>query len=94
MDLSTVTVEDFATLVGEPFTLPDGTVYELVEAAPMQTGVCASRAPFSLVLAGPPGEVRDQGIQTLTNEHLGTLEIFLVPIGRDAHAVRYQAVFA
>jgi hypothetical protein len=92
-DLSRLTVEDFAARVGEPFRLADGTVYELVEAVGTGAAGAAPRAPFSLVFAAPPDSVRPQGIEALTNEHLGTLEVFLVPIGRDGTAVRYQAIF-
>jgi hypothetical protein len=93
-DLPSLTVEQFAARVGERFVLADGTAYELVEATPLPVGAGAPRPPFSLVFAGPPGTVRPQGIETLENEQLGPLEIFLVPIGQDAEAVRYEAVFA
>lgn len=91
-DLSRLTVGDFEPRVGEPFTLADGTVFELVEAVPAGAGGPRG-ASFSLTFAGPADPVRPQGMLSLTNEQLGTLELFLVPVERDASAVRYQAIF-
>lgn len=34
-----------------------------------------------------------QGIHALEHDKLGKLELFLVPIGRDAKGLRYEAVF-
>jgi hypothetical protein len=94
VDLATVTVDTFAPHVGDVFALADGTAYELVSAvATGPGGVGGGRAPFTLEFAGPPGVVRPQAIETLSHGGLGTLEVFLVPIGQDASAVRYQAVF-
>lgn len=50
-------------------------------------------APFSLVLAGPRAPVLPQGTYALHHPRLGTIEIFLVPVGQDAQATRYEATF-
>ncbi len=49
---------------------------------------------YSLVFRSP-GERRHapQGTYRLTHAELGTLEVFLVPIGPDAAGMRYEAVF-
>jgi Domain of unknown function (DUF6916) len=52
--------------------------------------------PFSLTFLGPPGDHLPQALYTLEHPALGTLTIFLVPIGPDpgAHGRhRYEAVF-
>jgi Domain of unknown function (DUF6916) len=50
--------------------------------------------PFALVFSGPPAPVLPQATYTLEHGALGTLELFLVPIGRDAEGgVQYEAVF-
>ena len=60
-----------------------------VSAAPPQT----ARAPFSIVFLGPRDPVLPQRIYRLEHGELGTLDLFLVPIGRDEAGVRYEAVF-
>jgi hypothetical protein len=93
-DLASLTVDDFAPRVGEPFTLPDGTPYVLVEATLLAGAPGAPRPPFTLTFSGPPSPVRPQGIETLTNAALGTIDIFLVPLAQTAEGVRYEAIFA
>lgn len=51
------------------------------------------RAPFSLVFRDSTADVLPQSIYRLEHETLGTLEIFLVPIGPDEQGMRYQAIF-
>ena len=51
------------------------------------------RQLFSLAFRGPRQPVLPQQVYTLTNETLGRLEIFLVPIGPDGAGLRYEAVF-
>jgi hypothetical protein len=52
------------------------------------------REQFSVHFLGPRDPVLPQMIYRLENPHLGVLEIFLVPISRDASGVTYEAVFA
>ena len=50
--------------------------------------------PFALEFAGPPEPRLEQRIYRLRHETLGSLEIFLVPIGFDAAGgLQYEAVF-
>ena len=49
--------------------------------------------PFSLMLRGPRTPVLPQAIYPLRHPRLGLIELFLVPVGQDAQATRYQAVF-
>ncbi|HYA37228.1 MAG TPA: hypothetical protein VEI74_03015 [Candidatus Methylomirabilis sp.] len=51
------------------------------------------RVPFSLVFRGPLEPVLPQRIYRLEHGGLGTLEIFLVPLGPDKDGMRYEAVF-
>ena len=48
---------------------------------------------FSLFFRGPADIHMPQQTYTLEHEQLGTLHIFLVPIGRDEQGFRYEAVF-
>lgn len=51
------------------------------------------RRSFSLIFRGPPEPQLAQATIPLRHATLGTMEIFVVPIGRDADGVRYEAVF-
>ena len=48
---------------------------------------------FSLLFVSPPGPFLPQAIYPLTHTSLGTLEIFLVPIGPVGGGNAYEAVF-
>jgi hypothetical protein len=49
--------------------------------------------PFSLILRGPATPFLPQGTYALRHPRLGPIELFLVPIGRDAQAARYEVTF-
>jgi hypothetical protein len=49
--------------------------------------------PFAVVLAGPASPMLGQGIHTLIHPTRGRLEVFIVPIGRDAQRTRYEIIF-
>jgi hypothetical protein len=49
--------------------------------------------PFSLVLRGPREPALPQATYALRHPRLGTIELFLVPIGQDAQGLRYEALF-
>ena len=103
-DLAALTLERFRPHVGDTFALTatvadSGEQVELafvleeaVEVA--ATGEAGAREPFSLRFRVPLETVLPQQVFPLRHEQLGTLEIFLVPIGQDAGGVRYEAVFA
>ena len=48
---------------------------------------------FSLFFEGPTAPMFPQGIRKLKHEALGELELFLVPVGRNANGYQYEAVF-
>lgn len=50
-------------------------------------------APFAVLLAGPPSPLLPQGIHVLLHPAHGRLELFMVPVGRDATRVRYEIIF-
>lgn len=90
---------DFARHLGTPFRLrlPGGETLDLtlVEAAlhPERTPVPARRKGFSLVFRSSlPGHL-PQGTYWLDHAEMGTLEIFLVPIGPREGGMGYEAVF-
>jgi hypothetical protein len=99
--LDRLTATSFAPAVGDTFTIDAGEgrlELELVEArlhepdAPAEDAGGA-RAPFTLEFLGPADPVLPQRIYPLEHPSFGTLEIFIVPIGRDEAGTRYEAVF-
>jgi Domain of unknown function (DUF6916) len=109
--LQTLTAGDFRPHQGTWFRLTGGpspgsspvTIEtELVEVTEHGgTGPRSFRAPFSVLLHGPLEPVMAQGIYRVEHDQLGTLELFVVPVGPDEPrapggaptAMRYEAVF-
>ena len=93
--LENLTKESFLPRLNQPFRL---TAVEpplelrLVEVE-ARWGKGPTREPFSLVFLGPPEPLLAQQIYRLEHEEMGALEVFLVPIGRDAAGTRYEAAF-
>ena len=101
--LERVTIETFAPLVGDPFTLHvDATRtidLELIEATDLGDASGSAppaeghRTPFSIVFRSASNAILPQRIYQLEHAGLGSFEPFLVPIGPDAVGMRYEAVF-
>ena len=53
----------------------------------------AKRRPFSVIFRGPLGVFLPQSIYDVELEKLGTLGLFIVPIGSDKEGMLYQALF-
>ncbi len=102
--LEQLTLDRFAVLVTTRFRLRSNTAGQidlvLVEAATIPpiapvgaVGARARQDRFHLHFDGPEHRLLPQGIYRLEHASLGTFELFLVPIGREAGIVRYEAVF-
>lgn len=94
-----VSLEGFAPLCGEPFSLslqtdPPLLHATLIEAKPLPQPAFNGRQPFSLLFAGPPAPLLPQSIYRVAHQGLPALDMFLVPVAADATGVRYQAVFS
>ena len=75
---------------------PDGPLeVELVECRkltlPGRSG--AQREPFALLFRGPATPVLPQRIYAIEFSGLGTVEIFIVPIGPESGFMQYEAIF-
>jgi hypothetical protein len=102
--LESFTHATFAPLLGEVFRLQldENRVLDLRLSTATELGDKSwqvperdgMRQPFSLLFIGPPDILLPQRIYRLENATLGALEMFLVPIGRDAQGVQYEAIFA
>ena len=92
-------IEDFADKVGDLFAIgEDGwpaIPLTLVEAEPLPERMAkrGARPPFSLIFLGKDPRVLPQRLYRLEHDRMGALTIFLVPIGKDAEGVSYQATF-
>jgi hypothetical protein len=92
--------EDFADKVGQSFALsvagapPIPLTLTEAEAHDVSKGMPGSRTPFSLVFIATHPAVLPQQIYQLAHDVLGDLTVFLVPIGKDARGVSYQATFS
>jgi hypothetical protein len=64
----------------------------LVEATQSQT--LPQYEQFTLHWDGPPAPMLRQGTHRVTHPAIGEIDVFIVPIARDAGAVRYEAVFS
>lgn len=54
----------------------------------------AQRVPFAVIFRGPLQPVLSQRIYKLEGGSIGSLEIFIVPVGPDAVGMRYEAIFS
>ena len=95
MDLDELTLATFEPLVGDRFAI-DGRpepIALVLESAATTGEWPGGRDPFSLVFRGPPEPLLPQAIYPLRHRDLGVLEIFVVPISREADGLRYEAIF-
>jgi hypothetical protein len=102
LSLASATLVQFAPCVGTPFTVRREGARDvrlvLAEAraarrSPTHPEGIGRPEPFSLVFSGPREPVLAQRIHRLEHAALGRIDLFIVPIGRDAVATRYEAVF-
>jgi hypothetical protein len=102
--LDQLAVSDFIGHVNAMFRvvlgLEDTIDLELIEAKaigehPVPDSPGTNRQPFSLIFRGPRERLLPQHIHPVEHPTLGTLDIFLVPLGPegDPTGLHYQAVF-
>jgi hypothetical protein len=95
--LDKLTKETFEPLIGGVFelSLGEGQALPLELSAVNGNGLqgMAKREQFSLHFRGPASPALVQRTYRLEHVLLGSLDIFLVPIRRDATGMIYEAVF-
>ncbi len=99
-NLDTITRETFLPQLGTSFTVHlssgEAITLQLEELKPLGHGVPGGRDPFALTFRHPPlprNAYLPQSIYPLHHDALGIVELFLVPLGPDAHGMRYEAIF-
>ena len=90
--------DDFRSLAGPLVVLVDAgevqtTVALIVESIDERRANGSSGPPFSLVLRGPSEPLLPESRYPVEHPALGTIEVLLKPLGNDAQAARYEAVF-
>ena len=99
LDLAKITHADFDPCIGRSFAieLDDDTVVALeLDSVEVRSGSGApeeKRRPFSLIFRGPQAPSLPQRIYRMTNERLGELALFLVPVGPENNQMLYEVVF-
>lgn len=92
--ISAFTLAGFSAHLGSAFTLDgsDGLALTLAEAQALAVPAPGASS-FSLIFRGPAHALLEQATHTLAHPAMGLLSLFLVPVGREADGVRYQAIF-
>lgn len=95
--LDALTADHFSPQIGHDFCVryPDFEETLTLQSVERRDGPPEQRAPFALVFDGRRTDlVLNQHIHPLSNDALGTIDVFLVPVGRNADGtIRYQATF-
>ena len=97
--LDKLTQEDFAKHLNQRFRLRSEAgelQLELIEAVAVDTAgkrPDGQRAPFSLLFRGPKDVLLPQMIYDLEHQDMGSLGLFLVPIGPDEDGMRLDRWF-
>ncbi|HYH21253.1 MAG TPA: hypothetical protein VD995_21815 [Azospirillum sp.] len=98
--LKPLTIDDFADKIGQPFKIKFEDDVEIdLALTKVELGKHklpgAARDPFSVIFSGPENLRLSQGTFPLEHETLGSLPIFIVPVGQNADGtISYQAVFS
>lgn len=89
------TIDSFSGHVNTKFLMHygDSQAAELELLSVSDVGSSGRQSQFSLVFLGPYEAPITQGIYRIDHDKLGELSLFLVPIGRDANGVKYEAIF-
>jgi len=105
MELDKLTIETAKALEGKQFDvmLPDGgrtlltldavLPYERRQRRPVRGAQPERREPFSMYFIGPPTQVLAQGMYDFQHTDMSLGHVFIVPVGQDATATEYEAVF-
>lgn len=93
--LTELTAHSFSPRVGNEFRLlADGETIQARLAEVTIGGRGLHRDQFSLLFRVPLGVGLPQGIYRIDHDEMGSLDLFLVPLGPDAEGPRYEAAFS
>ena len=90
--------DKFESCLNQAFKLEfEGHTYPLELVAADRLNSIASGSgddAFAVVFRGDSQLQLNQQIYRIEHEHLGTMELFIVPIGPDEHGMCYEAIFS
>jgi hypothetical protein len=95
MSLTALTPADFEPHVGREFPVEGHGRRLNLKLTEIDRLGAASRegGAFSLIFLSPPGPFLPQGIYPIEHPALGTLELFIVPLGPKKGGNSYQVIF-
>src|SRR5262245_54115618 len=94
IDVGTSTVDTFSSHLNSKFQMHygDSQTAELELISVTDVGSSPRQIQFSLIFLAPETAPVWQSIYRLDHDELGTLNLFLVPIGKDRQGVQYEAI--
>lgn len=93
MTQATPTHSTFAKKLNETFTCSELGDLNLSSVETLPDHEDSNREPFTLIFKSDNKNPAAQGIYELSHPDMGTLGIFLVPVGADDTGVEYEAIF-
>jgi hypothetical protein len=93
LDLQTAVASMFTAHVNTSFRFHHELLTAGLELVQVSDESAAVRVNFSLLFRGPQQPLLPQQIYAVDHDALGSFELFIVPIRRDAQGVHYEAVF-
>lgn len=95
MSLASLTATDFESHIGRAFPIEgNGTRVEMKLTAVERLGAARREGgAFSLLFSSTPGAFLPQAIYPVQHPELGTLDLFVVPLGPKDGANSYQVIF-
>jgi len=86
----------FAELIGTNFQTPaaNGELIELELAEVSALRKRRGQQSFSVIFLLPEGYTADQQLYEMSHEKLGTMQLFLVPVGVENGRVQLEAIFS
>jgi hypothetical protein len=96
MELADLTAATFAPFEGSTFRLTPagGTPFDTRLASVTVGRPGVARDQFALAFVGGPTPPAAQGMFAVEHDSLGTLDLFLVPLGPAGGEQRYEATFS
>jgi hypothetical protein len=87
--------DKFAEVIGSRFVIkgPEGQTLDLELSEVSEIRERPHQQSFSVVFLGPESLAVDQGLYEVEHESLGTMHLFLVPIGIKDGRIILEAVF-
>ena len=93
--LDILTIAHFERHAGEAFFIDNGDIsvpLMLKTVKPLGTAL-REGGGFALTFNGPAAPLLPQSIYPLRHAMLGTLDLFIVPVGKDKDGILYEAIF-